>query len=83
MTAAAEESSRRGEIAVILLGDPHLYPKFGFLPASGFGLRNPFAGVQEGELVIAEEDFMILPLDERAGRLAGDVRWHPAFGQEG
>ena len=82
MEAAAEEASRRGEIAVILLGDPHLYPRFGYRPASDFGLRNPFAGVHEGDLVIAEEDFMILPLDERARGLAGDVRWHPAFGQE-
>jgi putative acetyltransferase len=83
MEAAAEEASRRGEIAVILLGDARLYPRFGYLPASDFGLRNPFAGVQEGDLVIAEEDFMILPLNERAGELAGDVRWHPAFGQRG
>jgi hypothetical protein len=30
--------------------------------------------------VIAEEDFMILPLDERITALAGQVRWHPAFG---
>ena len=30
--------------------------------------------------MIAEEDFMILPLDDRAQSLAGNVRWHPAFG---
>lgn len=83
MTAAAEEARRRGEIAVILLGDPRLYPRFGYLPASGFGLHNPFAGVREGDLVIREEDFMVLPLSERADGLAGDVRWHPAFGQAG
>jgi predicted N-acetyltransferase YhbS len=81
MDAAAEEAARRDEIAVILLGDPLLYPRFGYLPAADFGLRNPFAGVREGDLVVAEEDFMILPLDERARDLAGDVRWHAAFGQ--
>jgi putative acetyltransferase len=83
MTGAAEEARRRDEMAVILLGDPHLYPRFGYLPASGFGFRNPFAGVREGDLVIAQEDFMILPLDERSRGLAGDVRRHPAFGQPG
>jgi predicted N-acetyltransferase YhbS len=65
---------------MILLGDPRLYPRFGFEPASRYGLQNPFAGVQADGFVIAEEDFMILPLDERIPALAGQVRWHPAFG---
>ena len=80
MDAAAAEARHRQEIAVILLGDPRLYPKFGYEPASRFGLRNPFTGVQPDGFEIAEEDFMILPLDGRAAELAGEVRWHPAFG---
>ena len=80
MDAAAAEARKRDEIAVILLGDPGLYPRFGYQPASRFGLRNPFTGVQPDGFVIGEEDFMILPLDERASSLAGEVRWHPAFG---
>jgi putative acetyltransferase len=80
LEAAAAEARDRNEIAVILLGDPSLYPRFGYQPASCLGLRNPFAGVQPDGFVIAEEDFMILPLDDRASRLAGGVRWHPAFG---
>jgi predicted N-acetyltransferase YhbS len=65
---------------MILLGDPRLYPRFGFEPGSRYGLQNPFAGVQADGFVIAEEDFMILPLGERIPALAGHVRWHPAFG---
>jgi putative acetyltransferase len=78
--ATVEEARARGELAVILLGDPMLYPRFGFEPASRYGLANPFAGVQADGFVIAEDDFMILPLDHRAHSLAGNVRWHPAFG---
>jgi len=81
--AGLEEAGRRGEIAVVLLGSPANYPRFGFEPASSYGLSNPFAGIAEGDFVIAEEDFMLVPLDERARRLAGPVRWHPSFGQVG
>ena len=78
--ASLEEARARGERAVILLGDPALYPRFGFVPASRFGLRNPFAGATEDGFEIAEEDFMIAPLDERAKHLHGEVHWHAAFG---
>ena len=78
---AEDEARRRGEVAIILLGDPRLYPRFGYRPAALFGLRNPFAGVRPGGFVIREEDFMILPLNERGEGLAGDVHWHPAFGE--
>lgn len=77
---ALAEARLRGEIAVILLGSPDFYPRFGFEPASRYGLKNPYAGTTESGFVIAEEDFMLASLDDRAGALAGDVRWHPAFG---
>jgi putative acetyltransferase len=73
------EARSRGEAAVILLGDPAFYPRFGFEPATAFGLSNPFAGVRPDGFEIAEEDFMVAPLG--VGRLAGEVRWHPAFGE--
>ncbi len=79
--AGVDEAARRGEVAVILVGDPAFYPRVGFEPGAAFGLRNPFAGVGEGEFVIAEEDFMLVPLGDEARRLRGIVRWHPAFGQ--
>jgi predicted N-acetyltransferase YhbS len=79
--SAIDEARRRGEIAVILLGSPVYYRKLGFRAASGRGLRNPFAGTTEDGSRIEEEDFQIAVIDEtRASTLAGDVRWHPAFG---
>ena len=77
---AVAEARSRGEVAVILLGDPALYPRFGFESATRYGLRNPFAGQQADGFVIAEEDMMILPLDDRVHQLAGPIRWHPSFG---
>jgi putative acetyltransferase len=41
--AALEEAARRGERAVVLLGDPEYYGRLGFVPApvSGCGTRTP------------------------------------------
>jgi len=81
VAAALEEARTRGATAVILLGDPSYYGTRGFEPAAAFGLHNPFAGVMEDGFVIAEEDLQIAILDaDRVTTLAGDVRWHPAFG---
>ena len=81
VVAALEAARARGEIAVILLGSPAFYPRFGFLPGSRFGLHNPFRGARRGTgLFVADEDFMVAPLDDRAEALAGSVQWHPAFG---
>ena len=79
--AALEEARASGEFAVILLGSPSFYPRFGFVAGATFGLRNPYTGMQEPGFVIAEEDFMVAPLDEGAASLTGAVRWHPAFGE--
>jgi len=72
------EAQRRGERAVVLLGDPAFYTRFGFIPGARLGLRNPAAGTRSDGFVIREEDFQVLVLDERAP-LTGRVRWHPAF----
>ncbi len=79
--AALGEAARRGERAVILLGDPAFYGRFDFRPAAELGLVNPFPGVGEDGFVIAEEDFMVRLLDDRPLELHGEVRWHPAFGE--
>jgi predicted N-acetyltransferase YhbS len=79
--AGLEAARERGEAAVIVLGDPSYYPRFGFEPGSVLGLRNPFAGVQPDGFEIREEDLMVAVLDERARGFEGEVRWHPAFGQ--
>jgi putative acetyltransferase len=68
----------RGEPAVVLLGDPSFYRRFGFVGGSTFGLRNPQVGIQPS-FVILEEHLMIVPLNERAESLVGPVRWSSAL----
>jgi putative acetyltransferase len=72
-----DEARSRGEVAVMLLGDPSFYARFGFGPGSALGLSNPFTGVLPDGFVIKEEDFMVAVLEPVA--LEGEVRWHPAF----
>lgn len=70
--AGLEACRARGVGSVIVLGHPTYYPRFGFAPASGFGLRCPWEG--------HEEAFFALEL--RGGALAGNagsVRYGPAF----
>jgi putative acetyltransferase len=58
--------------AVVVLGHPQFYPRFGFRPASHFGLRS--------EYDVPDEVFMAMELTP--GSLAGKhgiVRYHPAF----
>jgi putative acetyltransferase len=81
VAAALEEARRRDESAVVLLGSPDYYGRLGFQAAGLLGLANPFAGAHEDGFVIEEHDFQLAVLDdERASQLAGEVRWHPAFG---
>lgn len=70
--AGLEACRRLGGTAVIVLGHPGYYPRFGFVPASAFGLVS--------EYDVPDDVFMALEL--RAGALrgkAGMVRYHPAF----
>ena len=62
--------------AVVLVGMPEYYPRFGFVPASRFGLRC--------EYDVPDDVFMAIELeaDTLAGRV-GLVRYHPAFAQAG
>jgi putative acetyltransferase len=67
--AAARE---RGAEAIVVVGHARFYPRFGFVPASRFGLRC--------EYDVADDVFMALELVQGvlAGK-AGLVRYHPAF----
>jgi len=47
----------RGVAWMVVLGDPAYYPRFGFIPASEFGLQNEYG---------VDEPFMALPLEEGA-----------------
>jgi putative acetyltransferase len=76
--AGLGEAHRRGEVAVMLLGSPAFYPRFGFVAGATLGLSNPFTGSDGGGFEIAEEDFMVARLADV--ELSGRARWHPAFG---
>lgn len=58
--------------AVVVLGHPEFYPRFGFRPASGFGLSCEFD--------VPDEAFMAMELNPGALLDAsGQVRYHEAF----
>ena len=62
-----------GAGAAVVLGHPAYYPRFGFRPASAFGLACAYD--------VPDEAFMALELVEGALADAGGVaRYHPAFG---
>jgi putative acetyltransferase len=63
-----------GYKAVVVLGHPDYYPKFGFVPSSGFGIKS--------EYDVPDEVFMIKELENGAlSEYAGVVKYHPLFAQ--
>ncbi len=80
MRAGLEEARAREEAAVLLFGDPAFYRRFGFEPGVTIGVPNPYAGqVLPDGIVVTEENFLLVRLDEQAGSLSGEVRCHPAL----
>ncbi|MFG2981477.1 GNAT family N-acetyltransferase [Streptomyces sp. NPDC048258] len=69
LLAAAKE---RGESLVLVLGHPEYYPRFGFVPASRFGIRAPFE--------VPDEAMMALVLDDSVPVPAGTIRYPAPFG---
>jgi len=60
---------------VIVLGHPGYYPRFGFKPASRYGIRCQWEGVPD-------QAFMILIFDERALQgISGVARYREEFGE--
>jgi putative acetyltransferase len=69
-----EECRDRGCTAVVVLGHPAYYPKFGFKPASRFGLTC--------EYDVPDDVFMAVELQAGAlSEMSGVVRYHPAFAE--
>lgn len=68
------ERCRRIEAAaVVVLGHPEYYPRFGFVPAARLALRCGYD--------VPDEVFMVLELREGAlAGISGTIRYHPAFG---
>ena len=70
--AGLEHCNTQGASAVVVLGHPEYYPRFGFAPAARFGLVSEYDAPPEA--------FMALELEP--GALAGargTVRYHRAF----
>lgn len=60
--------------AIVVLGHPSYYPRFGFAPASRFGIRS--------EYDVPDDAFMAIELHPSAlADTRGIVRYHPAFGR--
>lgn len=61
-----------GEPVVVVLGHPHYYPRFGFVPAATKGLRS--------EYPVPDDVFMVTELVPGALRgRTGLVKYHPEF----
>ncbi len=56
----------------VVLGHEKYYPKFGYVPASQYGICAPFD--------VADENFMAVCLDGAAGKLNGTMEYEEAFG---
>lgn len=70
--AGLEQCERLGFTAVVVLGHPEYYPRFGFLPSSRFGI--------DCEYEVPEEAFLVVELQSGAlSGKTGKIKYHPAF----
>lgn len=70
--AGIEACRAAGCRGIVVLGHPDFYPRFGFKPASAYGLQS--------EYVVPDEAFMALPLGtDDFGESPGVARYHAAF----
>jgi len=75
VTEGLEYCARAGYVAVVVLGHPDYYPRFGFVPASNFNIRS--------EYNVPDEVFMLKELLESALRgIKGTIQYHAKFKQE-
>lgn len=70
--AALSAARAIGEDLVLVLGHADFYPRFGFIPASEFGIRASFDG--------PDEAMMALALDPTAETPRGTIAYPPPFG---
>lgn len=70
--AGLEQCEQLGYKAVVVLGHPEYYPRFGFTPSSRFGILS--------EYDVPEEVFMVLELEPQVlSDLSGTVQYHDVF----
>ncbi|WP_406334819.1 GNAT family N-acetyltransferase [Streptomyces sp. NBC_00203] len=70
--AVLEAARARGERLVLVLGHPGYYPRFGFRPASEYGIRPGFD--------VPSEHLMALVLSDSLSVAPGTIRYPAAFG---
>ncbi|GLZ77828.1 N-acetyltransferase [Actinorhabdospora filicis] len=70
--AGLDAARAMGENLVVVLGHPGYYPRFGFTPASGFGVTAPFE--------VPDEAFLALALDAARPAPSGPIAYAKAFG---
>ncbi|MFF2010634.1 GNAT family N-acetyltransferase [Streptomyces sp. NPDC058195] len=70
--AALDAARLQGESLVLVLGHPAYYPRFGFVPASRYGIRPGFD--------VPDEAMMALVLDASAPVPQGTITYPAAFG---
>jgi putative acetyltransferase len=70
--AGLEQCTELGFSAVVVLGHPEYYPRFGFSPSSRFGI--------DSEYEVPEDAFMAIELHAKAlSGKTGKVKYHAAF----
>jgi putative acetyltransferase len=67
-----DAARRDGEHLVVVLGHPEYYPRFGFRPASGYGIRASFDP--------PDEALMALPLSDATPIPRGTIHYAAPFG---
>ena len=70
--AGLEQCARLGFGAVVVLGHHTYYPRFGFVPSTGWNIRCEFAAPPEAFMAIELQAAYL------QGK-AGTIRYHPAF----
>ncbi|WP_436791890.1 GNAT family N-acetyltransferase [Yinghuangia sp. YIM S10712] len=70
--AALDAARTMGENLVLVLGHADYYPRFGFTPASRFGIQAPFEAPDEAMMAMALDDTRPVP--------TGTIRYPAAFG---
>ncbi|MCX4391106.1 N-acetyltransferase [Micromonospora peucetia] len=70
--AALDVARAMGESLVLVLGHAAYYPRFGFVPASRYGIRAPFE--------VPDEAMMAMALDGTRPVPAGTIQYPAAFG---
>ena len=70
--AVLAAARNRDEHLVLVLGHADYYPRFGFIPASQFGVRPSFE--------VPDEAMMALPLDSTRPTPQGTIEYPAAFG---